>query len=385
MRSRRRCGRSIEGSTAQTFPHSPLAELEPTSSGWRARCGEHVIEAGRGGPRRRRPLLSRGRGARRALHEPSRRDRRGDADRARPRRRGPRPRRAPVPPERRRLAREHAGLLHPRDHARLRRRPPERRPRGVHGLPGAARRGLAGDRRRGREAAAGSRRRTAGPQSGSTRRASPRRTRRSRSRTCCAATARGGHRPARASRSSRIPVLHYQNGGLVDRRARRDDGRGPLRLRRDRRRHARAQPDDGQLAPRVLRLRPARRAGPRPRRRPRERRRDRHPEGRRGCRRVPLRLGAQGHPAGSPRRASATRASARPRRPGSACSTRSSATSRSRTTRRRSSARTPASPSTTAASASTSRSIRRGSTRRSTTAPSARRSSIRCARTPCTR
>src|SRR5215216_7283184 len=36
----------IEGSTAATFPHSPLTELEPTSSGWRARCGEHDIEAG---------------------------------------------------------------------------------------------------------------------------------------------------------------------------------------------------------------------------------------------------------------------------------------------------------------------------------------------------
>jgi L-aspartate oxidase len=38
--------KTIEGSTAETFPHSPLTELEPTSSGWRARCGEHVIEAG---------------------------------------------------------------------------------------------------------------------------------------------------------------------------------------------------------------------------------------------------------------------------------------------------------------------------------------------------
>ncbi len=36
----------IEGSTAETFSHSPLTELEPTRSGWRARCGEHVIEAG---------------------------------------------------------------------------------------------------------------------------------------------------------------------------------------------------------------------------------------------------------------------------------------------------------------------------------------------------
>jgi aspartate oxidase len=38
--------KAIEASTAQTFPHSPLAQLEPTSSGWRARCGDHVFEAG---------------------------------------------------------------------------------------------------------------------------------------------------------------------------------------------------------------------------------------------------------------------------------------------------------------------------------------------------
>jgi len=38
--------KTIEGSTAETFPHSPLTDLEPTSSGWRARCGEHVIQAG---------------------------------------------------------------------------------------------------------------------------------------------------------------------------------------------------------------------------------------------------------------------------------------------------------------------------------------------------
>ena len=37
--------KTIEGSTAETFPHSPLSELEPTTSGWRARCGDHVIEA----------------------------------------------------------------------------------------------------------------------------------------------------------------------------------------------------------------------------------------------------------------------------------------------------------------------------------------------------
>ncbi len=36
----------IEASTVKTFPHSPLVELDAIASGWRARCGEHVIEAG---------------------------------------------------------------------------------------------------------------------------------------------------------------------------------------------------------------------------------------------------------------------------------------------------------------------------------------------------
>ena len=52
------------------------------------------------------------------------------------------------------------------------------------------------------------------------------------------------------------PVLHYQNGGLVIDDERRDDARRRLRLRRDRRRDARAKPHDGQLTPRVRRLRP---------------------------------------------------------------------------------------------------------------------------------
>ena len=89
--------------------------------------------------------------ARRALDEPPECDRRGHADRARRRRRGARPRRAPVPPERRRLAGDDAGLLDSRDHARVRRGPPERRRRGVHGLARPARRGVAGDLRRGGE------------------------------------------------------------------------------------------------------------------------------------------------------------------------------------------------------------------------------------------
>jgi L-aspartate oxidase len=38
--------RVVEGSTAETFPKSPLVELEQSSAGWRAHCGEHEIEAG---------------------------------------------------------------------------------------------------------------------------------------------------------------------------------------------------------------------------------------------------------------------------------------------------------------------------------------------------
>jgi succinate dehydrogenase/fumarate reductase flavoprotein subunit len=37
---------AVESSTIETFPKSPLTELEPAANGWRARCGEHVIEAG---------------------------------------------------------------------------------------------------------------------------------------------------------------------------------------------------------------------------------------------------------------------------------------------------------------------------------------------------
>jgi L-aspartate oxidase len=36
---------AAESSGVRTFPKSPVAELQPTASGWRARCGEHVIDA----------------------------------------------------------------------------------------------------------------------------------------------------------------------------------------------------------------------------------------------------------------------------------------------------------------------------------------------------
>ena len=38
--------KKIEASTVETFPNSPLVELDATASGWLARCGEHLIEAG---------------------------------------------------------------------------------------------------------------------------------------------------------------------------------------------------------------------------------------------------------------------------------------------------------------------------------------------------
>src|SRR5919199_3699192 len=37
---------AVEASGIQMFPKSPLSSLEPTANGWRARCGEHVIDAG---------------------------------------------------------------------------------------------------------------------------------------------------------------------------------------------------------------------------------------------------------------------------------------------------------------------------------------------------
>jgi L-aspartate oxidase len=36
---------AVEASSAETFPKSPLSSLERTENGWRARCGEHLIEA----------------------------------------------------------------------------------------------------------------------------------------------------------------------------------------------------------------------------------------------------------------------------------------------------------------------------------------------------
>jgi aspartate oxidase len=37
--------KQVEASSVELFPRSPLETLEPTANGWRARCGEHVIDA----------------------------------------------------------------------------------------------------------------------------------------------------------------------------------------------------------------------------------------------------------------------------------------------------------------------------------------------------
>ena len=290
---------AVESSGAETFPKSPLRALESRDGGWQARCGDLELEAADGRPRRGRTLLSGGRGARRALDQPPRRDRRGDADRARPRRRVARPRRAPVPPERRRLAAEHPGLLDPRDDARLRRGARERGRRGVHRLARPARRRLAGDLRRGRE-------RQGRVHAGRPARGLPRHD----------ADRAGGRRDLASVHAPPLPRRRYRSAGRADphlpgaplperrardRRRRADDARGPLRLRRDRGRHARAQPHDGEQPARVLRLRPTgRHALPRKRPARDDGARHRPLRRRRGRGRVPLRLGAQGHPAGSP-------------------------------------------------------------------------------------
>ncbi len=203
---------AVESSSIQTFPKSPLTELQAGENGWRALCGEHVIDAGTvvlaAGGRCFRVAEERGELTTNhpgATGEVTR-------DRRRARRRDARLRRAPVPPERRRLAGADAGLFDSRDDARLRRRAPQRRPRGVHRLARA--RGTRSRRRsstRWRQAA-GSRRPTADPRSTSTRRASPRVMPRSRSRTCFAATARAGSTRSR-SRSSRFPCCTTRTAG----------------------------------------------------------------------------------------------------------------------------------------------------------------------------
>ncbi len=80
--------RVVEASSAETFPKSPLVELEQATTGWRARCGEHEIEAGAvvlaAGGRCYREAEERGE---LSTNHPGR-DGRGDADRARSRRRG---------------------------------------------------------------------------------------------------------------------------------------------------------------------------------------------------------------------------------------------------------------------------------------------------------
>ena len=124
-RSRRRCATRSRGRHPARLPNVAAARARAArrTAGARA-AASTMIDAGDGRPRRRRPLLPRWREERGELttnHPGATGEVTQIARRAR--RRGARPRRAPVPPERRRVAAEHAGLLDPRDDARLRRRP----------------------------------------------------------------------------------------------------------------------------------------------------------------------------------------------------------------------------------------------------------------------
>ena len=208
---------AFEAGGGTELPNHALRSLERSAAGWSATAA-HVrrarsVDAGDGRPRRRRPLLPGGRGARRALHEPSGRDRRGDARS-----------RSALGAEARDLdalqyhpnggawPAEHAGLLDSRDDARLRRRAPERRRRGVHRLARPARRRLAGDRRRGR---GGQRRRDARRPAGGLPRhdADLRGRRRGLAAVHAAPLPRRRHRPAAPSRSSPTPSSTTRTAG----------------------------------------------------------------------------------------------------------------------------------------------------------------------------
>ena len=252
-RSRRRCARRSRPRAAPALPNLPLESLERTESGWRGDLPAQGRRAdrdrrGRGRPGRGRPLLPRGEGARRAVDESPRRDRRG---------------RPGSPLELGAEARDLDALqYHPNGGAwpatmqgysipettrGLRRRASERRGRGLHRLARPARRGLRRHRRRGGSRAAAPRRRTAGRPSGSTRPAFRRRD--------ADISLPYMLRRYRAAGVDPLaePIFTYPGAPLPERRARhrrarRDDARGSLRLRRDRGRDARAQQDDGQLA-----------------------------------------------------------------------------------------------------------------------------------------
>ena len=250
--------KAFDASPGVAFPNHPLTSLEPTPTGWLAQCGDEPIDAGTvvlaAGGRCFKEAEERGE---LSTNHPER-DRRGDRDRDRARRRGARPRRAAVPPERRRLAREHAGLLDPRDDPCLRRRAPQRRGRGVHRLARPARRRLGQaifdevEAGRGVETEEGRPAvyldTTRIPEADADV-SLPYMLRRYRA---------GGIDPLR-EKILTYPVLHYQNGGLVIDADAETTLEGPVRLRRDRRRHPRSQPHDGKLAARVRRFRTPRR------------------------------------------------------------------------------------------------------------------------------
>ena len=251
--------RLVRRSAARTARSSRSSRRE---NGWVANCkrknGEElVIDAGAvvlaAGGRCYREAEERGR----AVDQPSRRDRRGDADRGRARRREPRPRtrssttRMAAPGRRRCRA-----TRSPRPRARTA-RPCSTRP--ARSSPTRSGRADAVSRAIFDEVDSGR-----GVETPDGRPAVlPRHHADSRGRRGDLAPVHAAPLPFRRDRPAPRGDPDLSGAPLPerrprDRRARRDDPARPLRLRRDRRRHPWAEPDDGQLAARVHRFRPAR-------------------------------------------------------------------------------------------------------------------------------
>ncbi len=207
-----------EGGAGTSFTNAPLHELAQVNGHWSARVGERTVEAGTvvlaaGG---RCYAVAEERGELSTNHPNATGEVTKLAHRAR--RGGARPRRAAVPPERRRVAAEHAGLLDPGDDARLRRRAAQLGGRGVHRLARPARRGQPGDRRRGQR---GPRRRDARRPS----RRVPRHDAHPGSRRGDLAAVHAAPLPRRGDRSAAREDPHLPGAPLPERRARDRHGR----------------------------------------------------------------------------------------------------------------------------------------------------------------
>ena len=259
-RSRSSCARRGRQASGTSFTNAPLRELSEVDGHWRARVGEH--------DRRRRHVVLAAGGRCYAEAE-----RRGELSTNHPNATGEV---TQIAVDLGAEARDLDALqYHPNGGAW----PPnmqgysipettraygavlaERRGRGVHRLARPARRGQPGDLRRGRERARASTTPDGRPAVYLDTTRIP---------ESDADVSLPVHAPPlsrRRDRPAQREDLHVPGPPLPERRSRdrhgrRDDARRRLRVRRDRRRHARAQPDDGQPPARVRRLRSTGRSG----------------------------------------------------------------------------------------------------------------------------